>query len=76
VIQRFFTWDAHNLDRRGENTLLVANYTMGIRLIDTTDKTKPVETSFYLPNANLLPCVAAYGALGTVSPCGRRFESF
>ena len=24
----------------------------GIRLIDTTDKTRPVETSFYLPNAN------------------------
>ena len=52
VIQRFFTWDAHNLDIKGENTLLVANYTMGIRLLDTTDKTKPVETSFYLPNAN------------------------
>ncbi len=52
VIQRFFSWDAHNLDVRGENTLLVANYTMGIRLIDTTLKTNPVETSFYLPNAN------------------------
>jgi len=52
VIQRFFTWDAHNLDVKGENTLLVANYTMGIRLIDTSDKTNPVETSFYLPNAN------------------------
>ncbi len=52
VIQRFFSWDAHNLDVRGENTLLVANYTMGIRLIDTTDKTNPVETAFYLPNAN------------------------
>lgn len=52
VVQRFFTWDAHNLDVQGENTLLVANYTMGVRLIDTTDKTSPVETSFYLPNAN------------------------
>ena len=52
VIQRFFTWDAHNLDVRGENTLLVANYTMGIRLVDTSDKSDPVETSFYLPNAN------------------------
>jgi len=52
VIQRFFTWDAHNLDVRGENTLLVAQYTMGIRLVDTTDKTVPAETSFYLPNAN------------------------
>lgn len=58
VIQRFFTWDAHNLDVKGENTLLVANYTMGIRLIDTTDKTNPVETSFYLPNANKsLACI-------------------
>ena len=52
VIQRFFTWDAHNLDVKGENTLLVANYTMGIRLVDTSNKTSPVETSFYLPNAN------------------------
>lgn len=52
VIQRFFSWDAHNVDVKGENTLLVANYTMGIRLIDTTDKAAPVETSFYLPNAN------------------------
>jgi hypothetical protein len=47
VIQRFFTWDAHNLDVKGENTLLVANYTMGIRLVDTTNKSAPVETSFY-----------------------------
>jgi len=52
VIQRFFSWDAHNLDVKGENTLLAANYTMGIRLIDTTDKTNPTETAFYLPNAN------------------------
>jgi hypothetical protein len=52
VFQRFFTWDAHNLDQKGENALLVANYTMGIRLIDTTNKANPVETSFYLPNAN------------------------
>jgi len=52
VIQRFYTWDAHNLDVRGENTLLVANYTAGIRLIDTSVKSAPVETSFYLPNAN------------------------
>ena len=52
VIQRYFSWDAHNLDVKGENTLLVANYTMGIRLVDTSDKTRPVESSFYLPNAN------------------------
>lgn len=52
VIQRFFTYDAHNLDVKGENRLLVANYTMGIRLIDTTNKASPKEVSFYLPNAN------------------------
>jgi len=52
VVQRYFTFDAHNLDVKGENTLLVANYSMGLRLIDTTDKTAPVETAFYLPNAN------------------------
>jgi len=52
VFQRFFTWDAHNLDVKGEDTLLVANYTMGIRLVDTTDKADPTETAFYLPNAN------------------------
>src|SRR6266542_3241216 len=52
VFQRFFTWDAHNLDVKGEDTLLVANYTMGIRLVDTTDKADPAETAFYLPNAN------------------------
>ncbi len=52
VIQRFFTFDAHNLDVKGENTLLVANYSMGIRLVDTSDKANPVEISFYLPNAN------------------------
>ena len=52
VIQRFYSWDAHNLDVKGENTLLVANYTMGIRMVDTSDKSKPVESSFYLPNAS------------------------
>jgi hypothetical protein len=52
VIQRYFSWDAHNLDVKGEDTLLVANYTMGIRLVDTSDKAKPVQSSFYLPNAN------------------------
>lgn len=52
VIQRFFTFDAHNLDVKGENTLLTANYSMGIRQIDTTVKSNPVENAFYLPNAN------------------------
>jgi hypothetical protein len=50
--KRAFTYDAHNLDVRGENELLVANYTMGIRLIDTSDKTAPAQAAFYLPNAN------------------------
>ena len=51
IIQRFFTFDAHNIDVQGEDTLLVANYSMGIRLIDTSDKSNPVETSFFLPNS-------------------------
>jgi hypothetical protein len=52
AFKRAYTYDAHNLDLRGENELLVANYTMGIRLVDTSDKTAPVEAAFYLPNAN------------------------
>ncbi len=52
AFKRAFTYDAHNLDLRGENQLLLANYAMGIRLIDTSDKTAPVETAFYLPNGN------------------------
>ncbi len=51
--RRSFTYDAHNLDVRGEDELLIANYGMGIRLVDTSDKTTPVETSFYLPNGNM-----------------------
>jgi len=53
ILNRSFIYDAHNLDIRGENTLLVANYGMGIRLIDTSDKTAPSEVAFYLPNANM-----------------------
>jgi len=49
---RSFVYDAHNLDIQGENTLLVANYAMGIRLVDTSNKTAPREVAFYLPNAN------------------------
>jgi len=52
AFKRAFTFDAHNLDVRGENELLAANYAMGIRLIDTSNKTAPVEAAFYLPNAN------------------------
>ena len=53
IVNRSFIYDAHNLDLKGENTLLVANYSMGIRLIDTTDKTAPREAAFYLPNSNM-----------------------
>jgi hypothetical protein len=49
---RSFIYDAHNLDRKGENLLLVANYGMGIRLIDTSDKTAPREIAFHMTNAN------------------------
>jgi hypothetical protein len=52
-INRSFIYDAHNLDRLGENTLLVANYGMGIRMIDTSDKTAPREVAFYLPSSNM-----------------------
>ena len=52
ALKRAFSYDAHNLDVRGENELLVANYSMGIRLVDTSAKTAPVEAAFYLPNAN------------------------
>jgi hypothetical protein len=62
---RTFIYDAHNLDRRGENTLLVANYNMGIRLIDTTDKTAPREVAFILPNANMgVACKMDCGMVG------------
>ncbi len=50
---RTFIYDAHNLDRQGENLLLVANYGMGIRLIDTSDKTAPREIAFHMTNANM-----------------------
>jgi len=53
ILNRSFIYDAHNLDLKGENTLLVANYGMGIRLIDTSDKTAPKEVAFFLPNSNM-----------------------
>jgi len=52
ISNRSFIYDAHNLDRLGENTLLVANYGMGIRMIDTSVKSAPVEVAFFLPNSN------------------------
>lgn len=65
ITDRSFIYDAHNLDRRGENTLLVANYGMGIRMIDTSDKTAPFETAFYLPNSNMsVACKMDCGIVG------------
>ena len=45
----FFHFDVHNMDPHGENTLLLGNYDLGIRLIDTSAKADPQEISFYLP---------------------------
>jgi hypothetical protein len=53
ILNRSFVYDAHNLDLKGENTLLVANYGMGIRMIDTSDKTAPREVAFILATANM-----------------------
>jgi hypothetical protein len=53
AFKRSYAYDTHNLDVRGENELLAANYSLGIRLIDTSDKTAPVEAAFFLPNGNL-----------------------
>lgn len=47
---QFLAFDVHNLTPLGENGLLVANYDLGIRLLDVTDKSNPEEISFYLPN--------------------------
>jgi len=46
----FVAFDVHNMFPLGENGLLVANYRLGVRLLDVTDKTNPNEISFYLPN--------------------------
>jgi len=48
----FVAFDVHNMFPLGENGLLVANYRLGVRLLDVTDKTNPNEISFYLPNNN------------------------
>jgi hypothetical protein len=53
ILNRSFIYDAHNLDLKGENTLLVANYGMGIRMIDTSDKTAPREVAFIMPTTNM-----------------------
>jgi len=49
---QFLHFDVHNMFPLGENGLLVANYGLGIRLLDVTNKSDPEEISFYLPNNN------------------------
>lgn len=46
----YFHFDVHNMDPHGENTLLLGNYALGVRLVDVTNKSDPEEISFYLPN--------------------------
>jgi len=48
----FLRFDPHNLRARGENTVLYGNYGLGVRLIDTSDKTNPQEISFYQPDGS------------------------
>ena len=65
IVNRSYVYDAHNLDLKGENTLLVANYGMGIRLVDTSDKTAPRETAFILPTSNMgVSCKMDCGLVG------------
>ncbi|NIV53370.1 MAG: hypothetical protein GWN53_16100 [Gammaproteobacteria bacterium] len=51
-LQRFFTWDVHNLDVR-ENEFLAASYSAGIRVVDISDKTNPTEVAFFIPESNV-----------------------
>ncbi len=51
-LQRFFTWDVHNLDVR-ENEFVAAAYDSGIRLVDMTDKANPVEVAAFIPTGNI-----------------------
>jgi hypothetical protein len=46
----YLRFDVHNMTPRGENTLLLGNYGLGVRLVDTSIKTDPEEISFYVPN--------------------------
>jgi hypothetical protein len=46
----YLRFDVHNMTPRGENTLLLGDYGMGIRLVDTSIKADPEEISFYVPN--------------------------
>jgi hypothetical protein len=48
----YFRFDVHNMDPRGENTLLLGNYSLGVRLVDVTNKSDPEEISFYLPTSS------------------------
>jgi hypothetical protein len=48
----YFHFDVHNMNPHGENALLLGNYGLGVRLLDTSLKVDPEEISFYLPNAS------------------------
>jgi hypothetical protein len=48
----YFRFDVHNMNPRGENTLLLGNYGLGIRLVDTSVKSDPEQISFYMVNAS------------------------
>ena len=51
-LQRFFTWDVHNLDVQ-ENQFVAAAYSAGIRLVDISDKSNPTEIAFFIPSSNV-----------------------
>ena len=48
----YFRFDVHNMDPHGENSLILGNYGLGVRLIDMSVKAAPEEISFYLPNSS------------------------
>jgi hypothetical protein len=47
----YFRFDVHNMNPRGENTLLLGNYSLGVRLLDVTTKSDPEQISFYMPTS-------------------------
>ena len=64
----FVAFDVHNMFPMGENALLVANYRLGVRILDVTNKTDPQEISFYNVNDN----GGAVGTPGRPFLAGRR----
>jgi len=51
IENRSFVYDAHNWTSRERTRFSWPNYAMGIRLVDTSNKSAPREVAFYLPNA-------------------------